>query len=134
MALIEKPKTMNNEEHLRQHWRERDLRVFDTPYRGLFGTIMILLTARGQDGDEWAATDLVWTPIDNGTCGRIEPAVQIDPGMAQKLMEGLWACGIRPRAGQGSVGQLAATENHLDDMRALVSKQYKAELPERKKP
>jgi hypothetical protein len=39
---------------------------------------------------------------------------------AQRLMDSLWHCGIRPVGAKGSTGQLAATERHLEDMRRLV--------------
>ncbi len=39
---------------------------------------------------------------------------------AQRLIDELWNAGLRPAGGIGSVGQLAATERHLADMRALV--------------
>lgn len=35
-------------------------------------------------------------------------------------MDELWQAGIRPAEGAGSAGQMAATENHLQDMRTLV--------------
>jgi len=41
---------------------------------------------------------------------------------AQSLIDGLWACGLRPSDGTGSAGQLKATENHLEDMRTLTFK------------
>lgn len=41
---------------------------------------------------------------------------------AQSLMDQLWNLGIRPTEGHGSTGQLAATQAHLEDMRALVFK------------
>lgn len=40
----------------------------------------------------------------------------------QGLMDELWTVGIRPTEGTGSAGSLAATERHLNDMRALVFK------------
>lgn len=39
---------------------------------------------------------------------------------AQRLMDDLWSCGLRPTEGAGSAGALAATQKHLDDMRKLV--------------
>lgn len=39
---------------------------------------------------------------------------------AQSLMDQLWDCGLRPTEGTGSAGALAATQKHLDDMRALA--------------
>lgn len=40
---------------------------------------------------------------------------------AQKLMDELWECGIRPSNGEGNSGELAATKFHLNDMRRIVS-------------
>jgi hypothetical protein len=39
---------------------------------------------------------------------------------AQELMDDLWRCGLRPTEGRGSAGALAATQNHLADMRAIA--------------
>lgn len=47
------------------------------------------------------------------------PAFRLDKEVAQELMEGLWACGVRPRD-TGSVGQLAAVESHLKDFRTIA--------------
>lgn len=43
---------------------------------------------------------------------------------AQSLMDQLWNCGVRPTEGTGSAGSLAATKNHLEDMRRIVFKEY----------
>jgi hypothetical protein len=58
---------------------------------------------------------------DVARCG-VPPFLSIQSGEAQRLMDELWHCGIRPTEGHGSVGQLAATERHLEDMRTLVFK------------
>lgn len=42
-------------------------------------------------------------------------------GEAQQLMDELWRIGLRPTEGSGSAGSLAATQEHLKDMRALVA-------------
>lgn len=36
------------------------------------------------------------------------------------LMDELWAAGIRPSNGEGSVGVVAALKHHLDDMRTVA--------------
>lgn len=36
------------------------------------------------------------------------------------LIDDLWTAGLRPTEGAGSAGALAATQRHLQDMRALV--------------
>lgn len=48
------------------------------------------------------------------------PLMHLQPSEAQQLMDELWRTGIRPTEGSGSVGQMAATERHLEDMRKLV--------------
>ena len=50
----------------------------------------------------------------------IPAAFDLSPAEAQQFMDELWRVGIRPTEGAGSVGQLAATTRHLEDMRALV--------------
>lgn len=50
------------------------------------------------------------------------PTVQLNKHTAQKLIDDLWDCGLRPSEGSGSAGQLAAVQNHLEDMRKLLSK------------
>lgn len=52
----------------------------------------------------------------------ITPALVLPLETAQQLMDQLWECGLRPSEGSGSAGALAATQRHLDDMRALVFK------------
>ena len=51
---------------------------------------------------------------------QVEPFMRLDIEAAQKLMDELWQCGLRPSEGTGSAGSLKATENHLDDMRKIV--------------
>ncbi len=59
----------------------------------------------------------------------IDEAIEFDEMTAQGLVDQLWACGLRPTEGSGSAGSLAATEKHLQDMRALVRKSLDVELP-----
>ena len=50
----------------------------------------------------------------------IPAAFDLSPEEAQQFMDELWRVGIRPTEGAGSVGQMAATTRHLEDMRALT--------------
>ena len=50
------------------------------------------------------------------------PAFTLSREASQQLMDELWQVGLRPSEGSGSAGALAATQRHLDDMRALVFK------------
>ena len=52
----------------------------------------------------------------------VNPFVTLSKQSAQNLIDELWKCGIRPSNGEGSAGQLNATEKHLEDMRTLVFK------------
>lgn len=61
--------------------------------------------------------------------GRIyDPALHLDYMSAQILMDSLWDCGIRPSEGAGSAGAMKATQDHLKDMRKLVSHLMKTDL------
>ena len=51
-----------------------------------------------------------------------EESFRLSPSDAQQFMDELWRAGIRPTAGAGSVGQLAATEKHLEDLRKIAFK------------
>ena len=44
----------------------------------------------------------------------------LNPDAAQALADDLWRAGFRPTAGKQSEGQVAATQAHLADMRALA--------------
>jgi hypothetical protein len=57
-------------------------------------------------------------PHEAGTV--MEPSLRLKRDHAQRLMDELWNCGLRPSEGSGSAGSLAATERHLADMRRLV--------------
>ena len=52
----------------------------------------------------------------------IDPFFCVEYGELQGLMDEMWRAGIRPNNGEGSIGQLGATERHLEDMRKLVFK------------
>ncbi len=71
----------------------------------------------------YAAEPFMMKPAEEG--GLVSPSFTLTNEAAQSLMDSLWDCGIRPTAGQGSAGQLAATERHLADMRTLVFKETK---------
>ncbi len=65
-----------------------------------------------------AAGVITMLPVAKGD--RCPVACSISATAAQKLVDGLWACGIRPSEGTGSAGAMAAVQEHLKDMRRLV--------------
>ena len=65
---------------------------------------------------------------EKGSC--IEPTVVLNDQEAQELMDQLYHCGLRPTEGRGSVGQLKATQDHLNDMRSIVAKLSEVTLKE----
>ena len=60
------------------------------------------------------------TPEDDGMT--VPESFRLHNEQAQAFMDELWRVGFRPTEGSGSAGSLAATERHLEDMRALVFK------------
>lgn len=59
-----------------------------------------------------------FTPPDPGQYA--DPTFRLDDTAAQQLMDELWNCGVRPTAGKGSAGQLAAVQAHLADMQKIA--------------
>ena len=49
-----------------------------------------------------------------------EPALRLNTGEAQRLLDELWDCGLRPSEGTGSAGSRRATEKHLTDMQRIA--------------
>lgn len=52
------------------------------------------------------------------------PILSLNRRAFQMLVDDLWTIGVRPRAAQGSAGQLDAVQAHLNDMRDLVFKYH----------
>jgi hypothetical protein len=59
------------------------------------------------------------------------PFMRLTAEAAQRLVDELWLCGVRPSEGSGSAGSLAATERHLNDMRAIVANSLGVEMPKK---
>lgn len=98
----------------------KEIRVYNTPWAG---SISFLL----KDGAA-VATEFRFETLPPGT--RLKPTFELSIDAAQRLMDGLWSCGLRPTEGSGSAGMLAATERHLEDFRKLVFKaNYKPTKP-----
>ncbi len=55
----------------------------------------------------------------------VKPTARMDAQSAQRLMDQLWNCGLRPSEGTGSAGAMQAVQRHLEDMRTLVFKAIK---------
>ena len=69
------------------------------------------------------ALPVVFKKVEEEEIGtRMPPTMQLSPEDAQKFIDALWQAGLRPTEGTGSAGSLAATQRHLEDMRALVFK------------
>lgn len=66
------------------------------------------------------ATSITFTEVEDPNEYINEALLKLSQDDAQALMDELWQAGVRPANGVGSVGQLAATETHLKDMRAIA--------------
>lgn len=64
------------------------------------------------------AQPVVMEPIGDGRMA--DPFMRLTPADAQQLLDELWRCGVRPSQEQGSTGQSAAMQKHLDDMRTIA--------------
>ena len=57
-----------------------------------------------------------------------EPVCTMSGQDAQELFDQMWTMGMRPSDGDASIGQLAATQKHLSDMRKIVENKLKVVL------
>lgn len=91
------------------------LQAFDRPE---YGDVAFVLTKRDAEGRVIAAC----RPIEFEATDTPRGATfAMQHRAAQALLECLWAAGLRPKD-VGSVGQLQATERHLEDMRRIAFK------------
>lgn len=89
-------------------WNSRRIALRLVHYAGMGGKIVSIaepLTMREHTKDDSRG---------------VEPTLELNTATAQSLMDALWQCGCRPTEGAGSAGAMAATQRHLDDMRAIV--------------
>lgn len=87
------------------------------------GRFAVYLTKRYEAGRTGIVEPVVMTirqPGDESIS--FPPAMLLEQEEAQRFIDELWNAGLRPTEGTGSAGSLAATQRHLDDMRALVFK------------
>ena len=79
-----------------------------------------------RNGEVKVITSMIGETQREGTL--CEPSAILKFQEAQVLMDDLWQAGLRPTEGTGSAGAMKAVENHLKDMRTLVSKIMKVEI------
>lgn len=109
------------------------LRLHVDPYRDPWA-IGVYVYGRGTGGTILRAkAPLVIEEVQEDNCVTpTEPIMRLDRShnedALQCLMDDLWALGIRPKD-VGTAGHLAATQQHLADMRALVAHASGAKLP-----
>lgn len=86
----------------------------------------ILLRRRSSyDGKVFVGKPIEYVETDMA-CVVWNPTISLLPEEAQQLIDELWRVGVRPSSGDGSPGQLGATERHLEDMRRLVFEKREA--------
>ena len=72
------------------------------------------------------AKPLEFEAIEDGAVISTKPMLDLSIEQAVQLMDELWRCGVRPtRSADSQAGQLAATKDHLADMRTIAFNQLK---------
>lgn len=98
-------------------------------YRDAFrlrGQVALIVWKDSPEGQ--ASGRLVFDPVPEGVCA--EPTVVASREDLQRLADSLWEAGVRPMQAEGSVGQLAAVQGHLADMRHLAFAKCDVTRPE----
>lgn len=86
--------------------------------RCIFNNRIELYLAEIGGAGRSVATKLILEHVPDGSPA--EPFLTLKTGDAQRLIDELWDCGLRPSEGSGSAGALAATERHLKDMQEIA--------------
>jgi hypothetical protein len=79
----------------------------------------VVVRTKHEDGRRFVALPVVMKEMHPDDVV-LEPTLRMNPTEAQRLMDELWKCGLRPSEGKGSAGSLAATERHLKDMQTIA--------------
>lgn len=78
------------------------------------------LGIEGSDGTLRVAQAVTFQECQRDAASFDAPAIFLSSEDAQRLADELWNVGIRPSSGVGSVGQLGATQKHLEEMSAIA--------------
>ena len=90
----------------------------EAEYMPVYDKIRIYIGRKTIGGEIEIAKQLEYEP--SCPSATSPPTEYIDHDEAQRLMDSLWNCGIRPVQAKGSAGQLDAVKYHLEDMRKLA--------------
>ncbi len=101
--------------------------AFDRPWND---DIAVLVRGDDRSGGilrTIAAAGMEFVEIPVG--GQMPTATAISRQAAQRLIDSLWTCGLRPTQGRQSEGVTLAQARHLDDMRSIAFAKLKIERP-----
>ncbi len=98
-------------------------RAFKQPFMHGREGVQIFIEDQGSGRSLGIAEPVVFKASEPYTASL--PTVELPQESAQKLIDDLWDCGLRPSEGAGSAGAMMAVENHLADLRTLLFKQMK---------
>lgn len=88
----------------------------------------MLMIQEHEDGKISIIKDITVDTHSKHVCIPESSIMHINEKAAQGMMDELWDCGVRPTEEHGSKGTLSAVENHLNDMRKIVSKKLGVNL------
>lgn len=114
-----------------QRGEELRFRIEYSPHRGTYGVDLVVCSRHLDTPTAYATAITMQAVAMHDAPPDAEPLLRLEQHEAQGLMDELWRAGIRPTNGAGSTGQLAATEKHLADMRALTDKLLDAAIRKR---
>jgi hypothetical protein len=92
---------------------------------------IFLRQTRYEDGNRpvrYAGRAVTFEALETGV-PQAEPTFTIQLPEAQRLMDELWNCGVRPTQGRQHEGVTAAQGRHLEDMRTLAFAKLNVDRP-----
>lgn len=99
-----------------------EVRAFKQPYRQHGITLFLDDIPKTPEQPYLTVESFKWRTVELYESDENLSPLTIKPEAAQKLMDDLWNCGLRPSEGTGSAGQLAAVQAHLKDFKTILFK------------
>lgn len=104
--------------------------IVDLCYGSFSKNIELRIAQVDGEGDVVAfAKQLEFEPTQEAFAQAVPATTTLRRDTCQHLMDQLWYLGFRPEAGEMSVGQVAAVNAHLQDMRTLAFAQLRVPKP-----
>lgn len=107
-----------------------DLQLFLERMSPMFGNEFgVWIVGRDQASRKRLRCKIVFDEVPVEECSSVSENFRLKNSDVQRIMDNLWAAGVRPSSGDGNEGALKATQNHLLDVRGVMNRLLEVAVP-----